>query len=245
MSNAIEDLTRHQNALTATEAAFDREHDTAARQAELREKLAPFDPGGPLEYAPPDARRRAEDDIRRKQGQRGGEALFVAEHTARAIEMELEPQLDGFREPPDAETAHAMRSNIRGISLADKCGLDLLDEHRRARFDRDLAAAKPSVILAAYKKALADATDQVNASLIRWVESRHGQQGTGVAVGNDASEAMLTSGLHAQIQAAREARIPEDVRAVLDSVRRVYRKADAAKDGGVRSLRPAGWSAGR
>jgi hypothetical protein len=244
-----EEFVKYGSALTAAEALFLKSMDAADHDNELRDATAPFEAGGALQYAPPEYRQRAEADVKGKQKQRAGEALFQAEHVARRVEVSLEPVIAAAKEPP-APLAALFASGggvdalkVPNVTLGERMQLDLLDETRRARFDRDYGNAKPSAILAYYSRALTDATNQANASFIRWVEGRHRTTWTGAPIGNDATEAIKATDLAKAIEAARETRIPDDVRELRESVERVYRRADAAKNGGVRSLRPVGWKA--
>ena len=243
------DLTTYEETLTTVEAAFIKATDPADRARELQEARAPFEPGGALQYAPPEYAQRAEADVKRKQDQRTGEALFTAEHLAREVEVGLESLIAAAKEPPDPEAAiyaggrrDALGTKL-GITLSEKCALDLLDEQRRARFDREYATALPSVMLADYKRALADPADQQNASFIRWVESRHKGQWNGAPIGDNDIEVVRASDLMKTIRATREARVPEDLRRLRDGVQRIYAKAEAEKRNGVRSLRPQNWGA--
>jgi hypothetical protein len=228
-------------ALNQREADFDRAWSRVELNAELAEKLAPFEKGGMWEYAPPEARKQAEADIRAKHATRLGEALFTAEHTARAIEVNLAPYVERAQLPPDPQAAHERRAGRVGLSFSDRCALDLLDEHRQARFDREYASMMPSRVDAEYVQALLDPTDQVNASYIRWVETKHRGSWRGADVAGDADEALHAHKLKNRIEETRKARIPDHIKAMSDAIARVYGKADAARKRGARSLRPAGW----
>ena len=90
---------------------------------------------------------------------------------------------------------------------------------------------------------LADPADQHNASFIRWAEQRHKGQWGGAPIGDNDIEAVRASDLLKTIRATREARVPEDLKRLSDSVKRIYAKADGEKQKGVRSQRPQNWGA--
>jgi hypothetical protein len=235
------DLDELATRTTDAEAALDRA--PADLDAELTQRRQPFEPGGPLQDAPAGHWAKVEREIRDRHKVLAGERLFAMEHTARALEVEVQPAIAAAKDPPDPEEAHYRQSKatVRAMGMSDRIQLSVLAELREARLERELSSAQPSAVDAAYARALQDPHEQANASLIRWVERRHGARWAGVTVENNDLEIAALKRLGDRIAATREARVPDALRALDGRVKAIYGKADAMKRDGLRSQRPANW----
>lgn len=111
------------------------------------------------------------------------------------------------KEAPSPVEAAYRHTGSTGLTLGDELALLALDEQVRQRLDRQLGAALPSAVLAAYGEALGDPYDPRHASTIRYVESAHGAGWAG-ASSSDREEQRAVQHLRARIGEAREARVP-------------------------------------
>lgn len=192
--------------------------DPRARADEFATAMQPFGPDGPWRYAPMSERRAAEERIQTDQGRRAGVALYRLERFVNEHATSVQVDIEGHRlTPPDPATAWERTSGSRALSAEATFTRDLLDEARRARFDRELHDAPPSVILRQYTLAAVDPHDQHNASLISYVERQHGHAWNGPAVDNPDERAAVLR-LRQAIETARDARVPPDLRASADAL---------------------------
>jgi len=109
-------------------------------------------------------------------------------------------------QPPSAADAWFLHTNKMPAST-DQLQLQVLDELRVARFDRELADAGPERVHDRYRLALMNPHDQENASLIRYVERRHGGGWAWKPPAQD--EGTAAQALRDRIKATRHARRPE------------------------------------
>lgn len=217
-------------ALTTYVSALDTAVDPDLRNAEAAEKMRPFTaPDGPWRYAPQSERQKVLDTIAAEQQRRAGHALFQTEAAIRALEPQIADAIRQTQLPPSPEAAWTQRAGRMGLTAAELLQLGTLDELRRARFDRELARAQPATVLEAYERALADATDQEHASLIRVVEARFAAGWTGLKPDGDRQLAHAVR-LGARINEAREARIPEAAQAARAALDRARARAQFARD---------------
>jgi hypothetical protein len=216
--------------LTDLTTALTTSIDPDVRAGAVTEAVKPYDDeNGAWRFAPREAREKAISKIRDEQDAASGELLYRVEHIARRHEVELEPLEKAAMEPPDPFTAWTRRANVVGMSTEANISLGVLSELRLQRFERELAHTKPSEIRTRYAAAQREPYEQENASLIRYIESRHGAGWNGVDLEGDAREAMQGTALREEIRAVRAARIPDDLRAKRATIQHAYKVADLAK----------------
>lgn len=223
--------------------ALERSMDPALLADEEANALEPFGPGGPWRYAPVEEKEQTRRTVRDAQAQRAGEDYFRVDHRAYAFEQALMPMMEAARQPLSIEDALAAESGQRGYSRNEMTQLEILHELRRPHIEKEFKTAKPSAIRASHAALLKSPPTQDNASRLRILEGLHYPHWSGVDVGDDAKEVLEMHELHKQIEAAREARIPEPMRAVQALLSQASTLLKRAKVHGVRSQRPAGWKA--
>jgi hypothetical protein len=214
--------------------AVDIEINPATKQERIDSVMAPYGPNGQWKYAPDAEKAAKRGEAVAEYERESGEALYALEQRASKANQWLEPEEQRSMEPPDPSRAWMGERRVVGIPPADIIGLSVLDELRRVRFSQEYGEALPDVLDRAYGAALANPLDQANASLVRWIEGRHGAGWAGRGVDGDVDQAMAAQRLHTRIQAARLARIPNELKAartVIDGARAL---ANRARANGVR-----------
>ena len=105
--------------------------------------------------------------------------------------------------------------------------IELLDEQRRARYRAELQDAPPSLVRDLYDAAIRMDTDEA-ASLVRYVESVHGDGWRGGRAPESSEQVQAAVALHARIAETHAARIPpelDEAGAVIDEAARLAGKA--------------------
>jgi hypothetical protein len=233
------DIDRH---LAPLQSVLETAINPEIQAQRVAKALEPFGPTGPWKYAPETERERARKAELADIDTLIGEATFAAEHSAHAADQWLTAVEAETMEPVDPVTAW-QRERRQGGTLppVEVQQLSILAELQLARFDREYGEALPSVVTAAYQQALMRPYAQASANLIRWVETRHHGEWSGRAIKGNTDEAVAAQKLKTVIGAARQARIPEDVKAARAAITSTYALVETAKRRGARSQRPAGW----
>ncbi len=202
-------------------------------QAEREEALRPFTAAdGIWRFAPRSEREKAEQAIEAEQRQRHGELLFALSRAVNTHGPTLEGlEADAMR-APDPETAWTTRAGRGGVTASELISLNVLDELRVARYERELAQASPTTVLAQYMAALRDPSDQSSASLIRWVENAHGRGHKWPSgIGDDAIvQAQTASTLSKTIRETQAARVPARVTEARTLIAKAERARQKARD---------------
>jgi hypothetical protein len=214
--------------VTAAADVFQTAADPERRQRELTELMAPYGETGPWRFAPAAERQRASDAVRAEQDQRAGVALHGLSTTIDELEANVVAAIEAAAAAPDAEQAWTQRTKQQGITADQLLQLGVLDELRQARFEREFAAAAPTVMLARYQRALLDGSEQANASAIRWIEARHATWSWPASL-TDTEQAAVTT-LQKAVAKAREARVPATAKAAREALQRAKKLRQRAKD---------------
>ena len=164
----------------------------------------------------------------------GGEQLYTV---GRGV-IDLEPRIATARrldeEPVGALAGWGLALDKGKLhSISDFVGVLQLEETLRARYDRDLAKAPPSVVENAYAtavaKTLGDATVSGEATLIRWTEE---SQALGWPARQTSSpdEVVAAQRLSRLVDKTRKARVPEEIRAAEQILAESRTLAQRARD---------------
>lgn len=205
--------------------------DPQKRAEDIATKTRDFEPGQKYAYAPESERLKVVAAIEAEHETASGKALFDCDDAIYQDEPRLMAEIDKAMQPPDA-----LRAWIAGRGIASHTGtewllVDLLDETRRARFDRELADALPSRVLRLYRDAIEQPNDQERATLIRYVERRHLGQWTGRGVkGDNEHEIHAERQLQQAMRDARQQRLPRSAADALAAVDRAKRVGQRARD---------------
>jgi hypothetical protein len=203
--------------------------------------LANFEPGGPWAYAPQSEKVKKAREWDEQHEQTIGEHMFEMEQAARACEVIIEGWEAEGRKPPDPFTAWQRDKGQYGVlPPIEVQNLSILRELQLARFRDEFGDALPSAVLAAYTDALTRPLEQASVNFVAWVEARHSKHWTGVEpeARNAVAEGMQKLALNKAIKAAREARIPADVKEARKLITEIYAECDRAKTAKIRPRRP-------
>lgn len=201
--------------------------DPAARDAELVEALADYGPEGKWRYAPPSARRAAEQAVRADQRKRAQAAADSLARTVKEAETLEAAAIEAARRPMDAETAWDKRAGMAGLSAGNALLLDVRQRLQTAELRADLPTMTPADLYHRYEAALADPTRQDHATLIQFVEGLRNWRPV-MPSGQDVAIAVDAWKLQQRIERAKRERVPavwQAVGAALGEARRALRLA--------------------
>lgn len=236
----IETIEDIEGGLAPLRAVLESAIDPEAQARRLAQALEPYGPDGPWKYAPDSERARVTREVEDAAKTLAGESIYSIEQGAKLAEAWLAGAAAEAEEPlSPVEVWQRERRQVGALPPADVISLSTLAELQIARFDRNLSDAMPSRVLAAYSAALARPHSQESANLIRWVEFRHRGAWAGPGVEGDVTEAMAASALQQAITAARQARIPEDVKNARASIQRAFDVAARARRQNIRVQVPS------
>lgn len=212
--------------------------DPEQREAERAAALEPFGPEGPWRYAPQSEREKTVEAVNARQMDRAGRALFTLELALQDSTAQVEAAIEAAQEAPGPLEAFTRWSGSRGMSRDEQFGALTLAELQRARFDREYAAAAPSVVLRDYRAALADPHAPERSTFVAYVDGRMraGWNWPTEAAKSDA-EVKAVGDLQRVIATTREARIPTEAVKAREAIRQARRVVDLAKRHKVRSVR--------
>lgn len=207
------------------------------RDAVLKDRLAPT--YASLEFQPESLAKAVATATRQLDEERAalaGEHVYTLQELAKIIGAELPPLLATADAAPSPGAAW-FRATNKSPTDEQRLQLDILNETRWARFDREGATASPATVAAQYAAALRDPHDQLHASYISWVEATHGGATgwTGRPLTKPEADALMgDGGLRAAIRAAKDVRRPNAAVAAvaaLAAAEALVTRADGARVG--------------
>jgi hypothetical protein len=200
--------------------------DSTRQAADLEKAMADYAPSGRWRYAPPDAKEEAKKQVVADQQRAAGERLVALHDTLEKIAPEMHDAIVKAGQAPGPEDSWAARTGKIGLSADQLLQLNVLDELRQARYARELGELPPSAVLARYRAARADASEQSNSTLIRVVEARFADRWRGGAFDMTVTEdrpnleLQAEEHLRTEISDAKSARLPEAAWALLKADQR-------------------------
>jgi hypothetical protein len=224
--NATELVSLSTELMQSLEEAVDPER----RQQEFDQRLEHFSSLTPsLQKLAKDDIDQARREIEAEQKRRAGEAQYALGRFVLDVEPTVNEAFTHVQRPMSAVDAWRLEHKGEAYSpdakVVAELQVDVLDELRMARLDRELSTAPPSRVLALYNAAL----EGGDTALVRYVEGRHGAGWSGVASGVPA-EGTAVQHLHRKIQATRDARVPEEVRTIRNTLASAKRLMQRMQD---------------
>jgi hypothetical protein len=213
-------VTAIDTAATTLRASLDRNE----RKTTIEKFMAAFGPTGQWAFAPKSEKDKAQRAINAELDARSSEALFALGKLTHTHEPEIVRAIDTSRRAPSAEDAWSKRVGRSGALNTDTYLLLLMrDELQQLRIGPMLKAAQPTEWRRLYDAALADDTQQDNATTIRVIEdTMAGDSWPGAPLSSklEAREAAAVLSLRQRIDDVREARVPSQLRDALAAIRR-------------------------
>jgi hypothetical protein len=200
--------------------------------AELSERG--YGPDGPFRHAPPNVLADQRKAIHQELDAIAAERLREIEAAVRESLEDL-PTIEAHaRLAPTAVQAFKALHKNEPYTAGDLVQVQVLEELRLARYEREIGRMGPSAVLDLYSSSAVQGGEEADA-IVRFVEDRLPKNWAGVATSPD--DAVAVQQLARTIRETRERRIPEDIRQWRAAVDKARKAITLARD--VHRVQPA------